>query len=352
VNCAFSARPNDLCPPSSLGPAGNDHGTAVAAFIGGRYNGVHPNPDLRVVAVGAKGKAIATVRAIKHIVAKQQQGSNARAVLVYASGFRRAKLKPNGVTTKSDFWEELMPRLFAAQVDVVIAAGNVQRDDPSLLIEDYTPNLWCDTTSACIMVGNCNSQGLRNPSNLDGGLADLYIDLYAIGTDTIAPIASLLGQAPSANGWRRASGNSMSSPQVGALLAMLIAQGALDGGGPVAPSNLAAKNLLQDLARQRKGTAWPPDDTNHVVPRAATNWQIPCPAGAPVAAAGPRPLTTYKPADGVYATLIPSASTVSSAAYVAVSPVSCSGFPFSRVYGKTTGSAVSACLGARAKLVR
>jgi hypothetical protein len=263
------------------------------------------------------------VRAIKHIVAKQQQGGNARAVLVYASGFRRARLKPNGVTTKSDFWEELMPRLFAAQVDVVIAAGNVQRDAPSLLIEDYTPNLWCDTTSACIMVGNCNSQGLRNPSNLLGGLADDYIDLYAIGTDTIAPIASLPGKRASTSGWRRASGNSLSSPQVGALLAMLVAQGALDGAGPVAADNLAAKNLLQDIARQRKGTAWPPDDKNQIVPRAATNWQIPCPAGMPVAAAGPGALTTYTPANGVYATLNPSASTVASAAYVATSLVSC-----------------------------
>lgn len=322
MSCAFSSRPNDICPLSSLGPAGKDHGTAVAAFIGGRYNGVHPNPDLRVVGVGDKSRAIATVRAIKHILAKQQLGGNARAVLVYASGFRRAKLQPNGVTTKSDFWQELMPRLFTAQVDMVIAAGNVQSDDPSLFIEDYTPNLWCDTTSACIMVGNCNSQGLRNPSSLSGGLADFYVDLYAIGTNTIAPIASLRGQPVSTSGWRLANGNSVSSPQVGALLAMLVAQGALDGTGPVAAGNLAAKNLLQDIARQRKGTAWPPDDTNQVVPRAATNWQIPCPAGVPVAAAGPGALTTYKPADGVYATLNPSASTVASAAYVAVSPVS------------------------------
>lgn len=324
MNCAFSSRPNDICPPSSLGPAGNDHGTAVAAFIGGRYNGVHPNPDLRVVAVGDNSRrAIATVRAIKHILAKQQQTNTPRAVLVYAKGFRRAKLRANGVTTSPDFWAELMPRLAAAQVDMVISAGNVQADDPSLLIEDYTPNLWCDTASACIMVGNCDFQGLRNPSSLSGGLVDLYVDLYAIGTNTVAPAASLRGQPVVTGGWRRATGNSMSSPQVGALLAMLVAQGALDGAGPVAVGNLAAKNLLQNIARQRKGTAWPADDTNQIVPRAATNWQVPCPAGVPVAAAGPGPLTTYKPADGVYATLNPSASTVASAAYVAASPVSC-----------------------------
>jgi len=335
VSCALSVRANGLCPPSSLGPAGRDHGTAVAAFIGGRYNGVHPNPDLRFVAVGEKGGALASVRAIKHIMAKQQQDNNPRAVLVYASGFRRSKLQPNGVTTKSDFWEELLPKLFEAQVEVVISAGNKQPDDPSLLIEDYTPNLWCDTTSACIMVGNCNARGLRNPSNLLGGLAHFYIDMYAIGTDTIAPVASQNGQPARTNGWRRASGNSMSSPQVGALLAMLIAQGALDGAGPVVATNLAAKNLLQDIGRQRKGMGWPEEDPGQIVPRAATNWQIPCPAGAPVAAAGPDPLTTYTPADGVYSTLNPSASTVASAAYVAASPVSFVSLVF--VCGKETG---------------
>jgi hypothetical protein len=287
------------------------HGTEMAALIGGHISGVNPHVNLVPLRSGPYGKSRVhhAVAAMAQIEKLQSQNGGQHAVVSASFGYKKESASlnlPPGSGTKTDAFEYMIPRLQRANADFVFAVANIDLEkDPEgtkTTAVDYSPD-WLGGDHAAdaipifaIAVGNCDINGHRAPGSsflydTPGSSTDptnhKYPDVYNIGSGLLHPTKFIFedpaGEETIQYSWaERPGGTSHATALTSGLLSLLIARDP----GTFSSAGAPTKQGLQSLARRKKGPAWPPDSPDYTagwsVPRAATDWEIPCdpdPAG-------------------------------------------------------------------------
>ena len=176
-----------------------------------------------------------------------------------------AKLSKN-----TDPFVEFLARIYSSNAHVISSVTNYGFDPaPRGNIDSFTPQWLGGDDTPLIEVGNCDQNGKRFDTSayLRGDTSKEYISLYVMGKQIPVPVPR------SGNLYTLESGTSASAAITSGLLSILVELG--NDLGP--PSSGRAKELLRDLAIDRKGTlGWPTAEEGYFVPRAATAWEIEC----------------------------------------------------------------------------
>ncbi|KAH8821903.1 peptidase S8/S53 domain-containing protein, partial [Xylogone sp. PMI_703] len=257
----------------------NGHGTAVASLIAGTIAGVNRAANLIPIRFDARisnaqqvNSSVKTLsRAFPGILKLHKSKGNPKAIInisfgmpafMFSQGNKFVSLLEG---SKADPFPKFLQECTAANIAVVMSAGNDAATNPDLT--QSSPRRWAKSSTPYVVVGAADQNGKRAPfSNYVDPAGAGILSLYNLGVNVVSALAG-------GNTFFKAqSGTSHATALTSGVLSILMSQGLATAS--------SAKSVLQNIGTQKKGLNWPADVQGlPVIPRAATNHEITCPAG-------------------------------------------------------------------------
>jgi hypothetical protein len=245
-------------------PFDDDHGTCMASYLMGAFSGVAKytrvksykisNPETKNIPPDAMYSAIAA--AVRDVATERANGISRFAIInISVESISLLPDPKTGLSTR-DAFPDILDLLERNQIFLVYAAGNFAVNQ----LQNRTPVKWGNSRKYLIVVGLCNSKGLRVPEQTQEGTSD-GLSVYAYAHHAMCAI-------PGTNTYDTKTGTSGATAMVSGMLAIMLKDG-------VSPDT--AKQHLMDVSRSRKPPIASPNQRDGV-PRVSFAVEVACPA--------------------------------------------------------------------------